>query len=245
MKVEGKNILVTGGSRGIGAGIVSLLAHSGAKVAFTYNSRSEAAQTILDTLPGSGHSLFKMDISDEDSIKKAMTQILSDFSPLDGLVNNAGITCDQILLRMKPEEFDKVIHTNLRGTYLCTQSVLKPMMKARKGSIVNLTSVIGQRGNAGQCNYAASKAGIEAFSKSVAQEMARRGIRINCIAPGFIQTEMTEQLSESQQKAILDSVPMGRMGQTKDVASVVAFLLSDESAYLTGQTIAVNGGLYM
>ena len=174
-----------------------------------------------------------------------MGQILSHFKTLDGLVNNAGITSDQILLRMKTEEFDKVVQTNLRGTYLCTQFVLKPMIKARKGSIVNLTSVIGQKGNAGQCNYAASKAGIEAFSKSVAQEVGSRGIRLNCIAPGFIQTEMTDQLNENQQKAILDAVPMKRMGTPQDIASVAAFLLSDESIYMTGQTLSVNGGLYM
>ena len=243
MTVNGKNILVTGGSRGIGEGIVTFLAHQGARVALTYSSRLEAAQNVLDRLPGEGHGLFKMDISSENSVKEAMGQILDQFQPLDGLVNNAGITSDQILLRMKLEEFDKVIQTNLVGTYLCTQSVLKPMIKAKKGSIVSLTSVIGQRGNVGQCNYAASKAGIEAFSKSVAQEVASRGIRVNCIAPGFIQTEMTDQLNENQKKAILDAVPMKRMGEVQDVASVVAFLLSDDSTYLTGQTISVNGGL--
>ena len=245
MNLEGKHILVTGGGRGIGSGIVTFLAAQGAKVAFTYTSRPEAAQRVLEDLPGTGHVLFKMDISDENSVRETMDQLLSDFTPLNGLVNNAGITCDQILLRMKPEDFDKVIHTNLRGTYLCTQAVLKPMMKSRSGSIVNITSVIGQRGNVGQSNYAASKAGIEAFSKSVAQEVGRRGIRINCIAPGFIETEMTNELSESQKKAIIDSVPMGRMGQVADVSKIVAFLLSDEACYITGQTVAVNGGLYM
>lgn len=245
MKVAGKNIVVTGGSRGIGAGIVTFLAQQGARVAFTYSSRSEAARSVLNGLSGEGHAVFPMDIANEVSVKEAMGQILSHFKTLDGLVNNAGITSDQILLRMKAEEFDKVIQTNLRGTYLCTQFVLKPMIKARKGSIVSLTSVISQKGNAGQCNYAASKAGIEAFSKSVAQEVASRGIRLNCIAPGFIRTEMTDQLNESQQKAILNAIPMKRMGTPQDVAPLVTFLLSDESFYMTGQTLSVNGGLYM
>ena len=246
MSLKGKNILVTGGSRGIGSGIVSLLAKQGARVAFTYTSQPDKAKKILEDLPGEGHSILKMDISDEASVKETMTEILSDFDSLNGLVNNAGINSDQILLRMKTEDFDRVIQTNLRGTYLCTRFALKPMIRARQGSIVNLTSVIGQTGNVGQANYAASKAGIEAFSKSVALEVSPRGIRINCVAPGFIQTEMTNEISEDQKKHIFNRIPMGRFGQIQEVATVVAFLLNDEeSSYLTGQTIGVNGGLLM
>lgn len=245
MSVVGKNILVTGGSRGIGSGIVTLLAKQGARVAFTYTFRPDAAEKVLKNLSGEGHKLFKMDVSDDHSVRDTMTRIFEDFGPLGGLVNNAGIVCDQILLRMKLADFDRVIHTNLRGTYLCTQAVLKSMIKARKGSIVNLTSVVGQRGNAGQSNYAASKAGIESFSKSIAQEVGRRGVRINCVSPGFIKTGMTDHLNENQKQAMFDAIPMGRIGQVEDVAHVVAFLLSDGADYITGQTIAVNGGLYM
>ena len=245
MNLKGKNILVTGGSRGIGAGIVKFLAQEEARVAFTYTSRPDDAKKVLQSLQGEGHSLFQMDVSSENSIKETLPQILDKFNPLHGLVNNAGIARDQLLLKMKTTDFDQVLHTNLRGTYLCTQAVLKPMIKARSGSIVNITSVVGQRGQAGQCNYAASKAGIEAFSKSLAQEVARRGIRVNCIAPGFIQTEMTDQLNETQKKSIQDSIPMDRLGQVDDISRVVAFLLSDGASYMTGQTLAVNGGLYM
>ncbi len=251
MNLKGKNVLITGGSRGIGAGIVTFLAQQGARIAFTYTSRLEAAQSILQSLPnqcqsqGQNHALFQMDISNESSVCETVAKILAEFSPLHGLVNNAGITKDQLLLKMKTADFDEVIQTNLRGTYLCTKSVLKSMIKARQGSIINLTSVIGQKGNLGQSNYAASKAGIEGFSKSIAQEVGRRHIRVNCVAPGFIETEMTHELSENHRTDILQSIPLGRMGQVSDISQVVAFLLSDGATYITGQTISVNGGLYM
>lgn len=245
MNLKDLKILVTGGSRGIGAGIARYLAGSGAKVAITYASRSEAAEAVIKDLPGEGHFHLKMDVSDEDSISTGINQVLETFGGLDGLVNNAGITSDQLLLRMKTEDFDKVVQTNLRGAFLCSKAVLKPMMKARKGSIVNLSSVIAQMGNPGQANYAASKGGLEAMTRSMAMELSSRNIRLNCVAPGFIATEMTDSMEEKQQEAILQRIPLGRMGTTDDVAAGVAFLLSDESAYITGQVIQINGGLYM
>lgn len=246
MKLEGKTVLVTGGSRGIGAGIARTLAMAGARVAITYSSRPDAAEEVLKGLPGhNNHLSLQLDIANEDSVHRCIDQLMSTFERLDGVVNNAGVTRDQLLLRMKTEDFDQVINTNLRGTYLITKSVMKPMIKARGGSIVNITSVIGHSGNAGQANYAASKAGTEGFTRSVAQEVASRGIRLNCVAPGFIVTDMTGALDDKQKGQILDSIPMRRLGQTEDVAQAVLFLLSDSSSYMTGQTLHVNGGMYM
>jgi 3-oxoacyl-[acyl-carrier protein] reductase len=244
-RFEGKNILVTGSSRGIGADIARRLAKEGARVAVTYSSSPEAAQKVLESLEGTGHILLQMNVADEASVGAAFDQALAAFGTLHGLVNNAGITKDTLLLRMKTEDFDSVIATNLRGVFLCTRAAAKVMLKARTGSIVNITSVIGEMGNAGQSNYAASKAGIEGFAKSIAQEVASRGIRVNCIAPGFIATEMTGVLSEQQKQAILDKVPLKALGDTDDVAAAAAFLLSDDAKYITGHTLSINGGLYM
>lgn len=245
MLLKGKKVLVTGGGRGIGAGIVKTLADQGARVAFTYTSRSDVAEAVLATLPGEGHQILKMDIASEESVEEGIQQVLESFSGLDGLVNNAGITADQLLLRLKVEDFDRVVQTNLRGAFLCSKAVMKPMMKARQGSIVNLSSVIAQMGNPGQANYAASKGGLEAMTRSMAIEMSSRNIRLNCVAPGFIGTEMTDKMEEKQKEAILDRIPLHRLGTPEDVAGVVAFLLSDSSSYITGQVIQVNGGLYM
>lgn len=245
MDLKGYRVLITGGSRGIGAGIVKKCAEKGARVAVGYSSSADAANTLREQLSGTGHITVKIDVRDADSVAKAVETVLKEFGGLDGLVNNAGITADQLLLRMKPEDFDSVLQTNLRGVYLCTKEVVRPMMKAKKGSIVNITSVIGQTGQAGQANYAASKAGIEAFSKSIAQEMASRNIRSNCIAPGFIDTEMTAALTEQQKTAISAKIPLGSIGTPEDVANAVCFLLSDESRYVTGHTLSVNGGLHM
>ncbi|MCC7403818.1 MAG: 3-oxoacyl-[acyl-carrier-protein] reductase [Bdellovibrionales bacterium] len=245
MDLKGKRILVTGGSRGIGAGIARRLAESGARVAITYTSRPDAAGEVLKSLAGDGHFLVKMDVGDENSVNEGIQSVFKTFDQLDGVVNNAGVTRDQLLLRMKAEDFDDVIKTNLRGTFLVTKAVLKPLLKARAGSIVNVTSVIGHSGNAGQANYAASKAGIDGFTRSVAQEVASRGIRLNCVAPGFIVTDMTDALDEAQKNAILTKIPLNRLGHTDDVAHAVRFLLSDASSYITGQTIHVNGGMYM
>jgi 3-oxoacyl-[acyl-carrier protein] reductase len=238
-------ILVTGGSRGIGAAVVRLLAMNGAQVAFTYSSSKESAEKVLNELPGVGHKMYKMDISNEASLEQSMTEILETMGGLDGLVNNAGITKDQLILRMKTQDFDDVINTNLRGTFLVTKACLKTMMKQRSGSIVHVTSVIGQTGNGGQANYSASKAGIEAFSKSVALEMASRNVRSNCVAPGFIESDMTHALDENQKKAIYAKIPLARVGSAQDVAEAISFLLSSRSNYITGQTLNVNGGLFM
>lgn len=238
-------VLVTGGSRGIGAGIVKRLAANGARVAFTYTSRKESAEAIMNELPGNGHMILPMNLNDPASIQSGIQEVLTAFDGLDALVNNAGITKDQLVLRMKAEDFSEVLQTNLTGSFLCIKEVLKPMMKARKGSIVNITSVIGHSGNPGQANYAASKAGIEAMTKSIAQELGSRGLRLNCVAPGFIETEMTGVLPDAQKKAILDKVPLQKFGSVDDVAAAVSFLLSDDSQYITGQTIHVNGGMYM
>ncbi len=243
--LQSKKIFVTGGSRGIGAATVRFLAERGAQVAFSYASREESAQEVLKSLKGSGHFLVKMDLTQESSIEAACSEVAEKFGELDGLVNNAGLTKDTLILRMKAEDFDQVIQANLRGCFLTTKFFVKSMIKARKGSIVNITSVIGQTGNAGQCNYAASKAGIEAMTKSVAQEVASRGVRLNCVAPGFIATDMTGSLTEDQKKSILAKVPMERMAEPAEVASSIAFLLSDDSKYITGHTLSVNGGLYM
>ena len=240
-----KNIIVTGGSRGIGAGIVKYLAEQGASVAFTYSSNAKSAEAVLAELPGSHHSIHQLNISDEASVTSAFKDMIEKYGTIHGLVNNAGITADQLLLRMKEQDFRSVIETNLTGTFLCTKAILKPMMKARGGSIVNITSIIGQMGNAGQANYAASKAGIDAFTKSAAQEVASRNIRLNCVSPGFIQTDMTDGLDENQKKLMFERIPLSRIGDARDVASAVGFLLSDQSSYITGQTIAVNGGMYM
>jgi len=243
--LQGKKVIVTGGSRGIGAAIVKLLAEEGAQVCFTYSSREDAAAEVARTLPGDGHFYLKLDVASEESVNAALEQISSKWPEIDGLVNNAGITKDQLLLRMKAEDFDSVISTNLRGTFLMTKALSKIMMKARKGSIVNITSVIGQTGNAGQANYAASKAGTEAFGKSVALELASRNVRVNCVAPGFIATEMTHVLNEDTKKKILEQIPMNSIGEASDVAKAVKFLLSDDSKYITGHTMSVNGGMFM
>lgn len=243
--LSGKKILVTGGSRGIGAEIVKSLAEAGATVAFTYSSNQASAQKILETLPGQGHRILAMNVADEASVNTALETLMTDWKEFDGLVNNAGITKDGLLMRMKSEDFDSVINTNLRGTFYLTKAITKIMMKTRKGSVVQITSVIGQTGNAGQANYAASKAAVVAFSKSVALELGSRGVRVNCVAPGFIETDMTEVLSDDVKQKIMDKIPLQRMGSAKDVADAVKFLLSDQSAYITGHTLSVNGGMFM
>ena len=243
--LAGKKIFVTGGSRGIGAAICKVLANKGATVGFSYSSREDSARSVLESLPGTGHFYVPMNISQEESIQNAFNTVIEKLGEVDGLVNNAGITKDNLLLRMKTEDFDSVIQTNLKGTFILTKFALKHMLKLRRGSVVNVTSVIGQTGNAGQSNYAASKAGIEAFSKSAALEVASRGIRVNCVAPGFIATEMTQGLNEEHKNKILTQIPLERIAQPEEVAYAIAFLLSDESTYITGQSLNVNGGMYM
>ncbi len=244
-RFAGKTALVTGSSRGIGAGIAMRLAREGARIAVTYSSSANSAQKVLESLPGPGHICVQLNVAEEASVESAFAQIIEKMGQLDFVVNNAGITKDQLLLRMKSDDFNQVIDTNLKGVFLCTKAAAKIMLRAKTGAMVNITSVIGQTGNPGQANYAASKGGVEAFSKSVAQELASRQIRVNCVAPGFISTEMTDALTEAQKQAILSNVPLQMLGDVEDVASAVSFLLSSEAKYITGHTISVNGGLFM
>lgn len=242
-----QRILVTGGSRGIGAAIVRYLDQAGARLAFTYTSRADQAESVLSTLKNkTQHKIFPLHLTDENQIESVSNEILAFFGgEIDGLVNNAGVTKDQLFMRLKTQDFDDVIQVNLRGTFLVTKAFLRAFTKQRRGSIVNITSVIGQTGNAGQANYAASKAGVEAMSRSLALEVASRNVRVNCVAPGFISTEMTEALSDQQKDSILGKIPMGRVANPEEVASVVAFLLGIESSYITGSTLSVNGGMFM
>jgi 3-oxoacyl-[acyl-carrier protein] reductase len=236
---------VTGGSRGIGAAIVKKLASQGAQVGFSFASNEAAAANVLASLPGAGHFTCPLRLEDPASIKSAIEKIQERFPTLSGLVNNAGVTKDGLLLRMKLEDWDQVLNSNLRGNFLLTQGLLKGFVKNREGSIVNIASVIGRTGNAGQANYAASKAGLIGFTKSLAQEVGSRGIRVNCVAPGFIKTDMTSGLSEDLQKQLLSKIPLGYLAEPEDVANCVAFLLSPDSKYITGHTLDVNGGMYM
>lgn len=244
--LKGKRILVTGGSRGIGAAIVRILAQKGASVAFTYSSNEASARALLSELPGTGHQVLAMDVSSEDSVQTGITQVLNHWEQkLNGVVNNAGITKDSLLLRMKTEDFQRVLQTNLTGSFLVCRMALKALLKADSASIVNVSSVVASQGNAGQANYAASKGGVEAFTRSLAKEIASRQVRVNSVAPGFIETDMTAALTEEQKKALLTHIPMQRIAQPEEVAYAVAFLLGDESRYITGQTLHVNGGLWM
>ncbi len=245
MDLKGKRIVVTGSSRGIGAGIAKSLSKRGARIALTYSSNAASAEKVLSELEGEGHMLTSLNVSDAASVEKAFAEILEKLGGVDGLVNNAGITKDQLIMRMKEEDFDSVIATNLRGAFLCTKAVMRPMLKARGGSIVNVSSVVGQMGNPGQSNYAASKAGLEGFTRSVALEVASRSIRVNAVAPGFIVTDMTDAMDAKQKEAISGKIPLGRLGEVDDISHAVAFLLSDASLYITGQVLQVNGGLYM
>lgn len=245
MSLKGKTVLVTGSSRGIGATTAEHLAGLGMRVAVTYSRSAEKAQEVYSKLPGEGHLCLRLSVDDEESVKEGFDQIKKEFGGLYGLVNNAGITRDQLLLRMKTDDFDQVMTTNLKGVFLCCKLAVKLMLKAKEGSIVNVTSVVGQAGSAGQSNYAASKAGVEAFGKSLAQEIGARSIRVNSIAPGYIVTDMTDSLNDEQRNQILAKVPLNSLGEPIDVAHSVAFLLSEKAKYITGQTLSVNGGMYM
>ncbi|MBX7232139.1 MAG: 3-oxoacyl-[acyl-carrier-protein] reductase [Bdellovibrionales bacterium] len=245
LRLQNKNILITGASRGIGAGVAQKLAELGGRIALTYSSNRERAEEVCKSLPGSGHFILAMDVTQSESVQQGFEKLNDVFDRLDGLVNNAGITSDQLILRMKEEEFDSVMNTNLRGTFLCSKLAVKKMLKSRTGSIVNISSVIGQMGNPGQTNYAASKSGVEGFTRALALEVASRSIRVNAVAPGYIVTSMTDSLDAKQQEAIVNRIPLARLGTVEDVAYLVAYLLSDESTYVTGQVLHVNGGLYM
>ena len=243
----GKVALVTGASRGIGRATATVLAGCGAAVIVNYRGQAEAAAEVVAQIEAAGGraTAVQADVSDAGDVDRLVKTTTDTYGSLDILVNNAGIARDNLLLRMKDDEWDSVIDTNLRGTYLLTKAVLRPMMRARRGRIITITSVVGLLGNAGQANYAAAKAGLIGFTKSVAREMASRGITANAVAPGFVETDITAGLSDSVREAALAAIPLGRWAQSEEVANVIAFLSSDAAAYITGQTLAVDGGMTM
>ncbi len=243
--LAGRVALVTGASRGIGAVIACCLADNGAKVGVNFRSSPDAAAQIAESISNAGGEtlLVEGDVSDESYAKAAVQQQLDRWGRIDILVNNAGINRDRLLLRMSAEDWDEVLQTNLRGAFLCTRYVMPHLVKQREGRVVNISSVVGLSGNPGQANYAAAKAGLVGFTKSVAREVASRNITVNALAPGFITTGMVEELSEETQKKILGRIPMGRFGSAHDVAEAVAFLCSDGAGYITGQVLTIDGGL--
>ena len=243
--LEGKTAIITGGSRGIGKAIVEVFVKQGANVAFTYSSSSEAAKIIESELSTSNVKVksYKSDASNFEEAQLLAASVLEEFGSIDILVNNAGITKDNLLMRMSEEDFDRVIQVNLKSVFNMTKAVQRTMLKQRKGSIINMSSVIGVKGNAGQSNYAASKAGIIGFTKSMAIELGSRNIRSNAIAPGFIVTEMTEELGEETIKQYFEAIPLKRGGSPEEIANTCVFLGSDMSSYLTGQVLNVDGGM--
>ena len=246
MKIlKGKTAIITGATRGIGRGIAEVFANQGANVLFTYSSSSDLAKEIEDNLSKENVIVkgYKSDASNFEDCQKLVNQIIEEFDTVDILINNAGITRDNLLMRMQEEDFDKVIEVNLKSVFNMTKAIQRTMLKQRFGSIINMSSVVGVKGNAGQSNYAASKAGIIGFSKSIALELGSRNIRCNVIAPGFIETEMTEILDEKVVQEWRNSIPLKRGGTPLDIANTCVWLGSDMSSYVTGQTIHVNGGL--
>ena len=242
-----RTALVTGGSRGIGRAVCLELAKGGANVVLCYAGNEAAAQETVAACEAAGAKALagKCDVADAQQVKNLMDEAVKAFGRIDILVNNAGITRDGLLMMMKESDFDDVISANLRGTFLCMKAVSRTMMKQRYGRIVNLSSVVGLHGNAGQVNYAASKAGVIGMTKSLAKELASRGVTVNAVAPGFIATDMTAAMTDAAKEATLAAIPMSRLGAPEDVARAVAFLASDEAAYITGQVLAVDGGMSM
>ncbi|HET7272305.1 MAG TPA: 3-oxoacyl-[acyl-carrier-protein] reductase [Rubrobacter sp.] len=244
---EGRVAIVTGGGRGIGRAVAVRLGREGAEVAISYRSNDASAEESAEAVRATGArcEIFKGDVASPDDVAALFKGVGDAFGQIDILVNNAGVTRDNLMMRMKEEEFDDVLRTNLKGTYLCTRAALRPMIRARWGRIVNISSVVGLVGNAGQANYAASKAGIIGFTKSVAREVAQRGITANVVAPGYVETELTGSLPEKVKDQIRGQVPAGRFGEAEEVAEVVAFLAGEGAGYVTGQTVAVDGGMTM
>ena len=247
MTLVGKVALVTGGSRGIGRAIALKLAENGADVAINYAGNTAAAEEVKAAIEQMGRKalLIQCSVADTDGVQAMVNQVVKELGRLDILVNNAGITRDGLLMRMKEADWDDVINTNLKGVYNCSKAVMRTMMKQKSGRIVNMASVVGEMGNAGQANYAAAKAGVIGFTKSLAKEVASRGITVNAIAPGFIATDMTRVLSDDQKAEMARTIPLGRAGQPEDVANAVLFLASEGAAYITGQVLNVDGGMVM
>ncbi|MAM18595.1 MAG: 3-oxoacyl-[acyl-carrier-protein] reductase [Bacteroidota bacterium] len=244
--LEGKNAIITGGSRGIGKGIAMVFAEHGANVAFTYNSSAESAEALAKELSEKGvkAKAYKSNAASFAEAQELVDEVVKEFGSIDILINNAGITKDNLLMRMSEEDFDRVIEVNLKSIFNMTKAAQRTFLKQRSGSIINMSSVVGVTGNAGQSNYAASKAGIIGFSKSMAQELGSRNIRTNVIAPGFIETEMTEKLDEKTVQGWRDAIPLKRGGKPEDIANACVFLGSDLSSYVTGQVIHVDGGMH-
>jgi 3-oxoacyl-[acyl-carrier protein] reductase len=243
-ELEGRVAIVTGGSRGIGRAIAEALAEAGARVAVVARN-AERASAAASKLPGEGHAGFSCDVADPAAVAATLEAVEAQVGPVDILVNNAGITRDNLLMRMKDEEFDEVIAVNLKGAFNFTRAVTRGMMKRRDGAILNISSVVGLIGNAGQANYAASKAGLIGLTKSVARELASRGVRCNAIAPGFITTDMTDELGEKQIEELKGRIPLGSLGDPADVAGAARFLVGPGARYITGQVLAVDGGMAM
>ncbi|HCW7530230.1 3-oxoacyl-[acyl-carrier-protein] reductase [Staphylococcus aureus] len=242
-----KSALVTGASRGIGRSIALQLAEEGYNVAVNYAGSKEKAEAVVEEIKAKGVDSFAIqaNVADADEVKAMIKEVVSQFGSLDVLVNNAGITRDNLLMRMKEQEWDDVIDTNLKGVFNCIQKATPQMLRQRSGAIINLSSVVGAVGNPGQANYVATKAGAIGLTKSAARELASRGITVNAVAPGFIVSDMTDALSDELKEQMLTQIPLARFGQDTDIANTVAFLASDKAKYITGQTIHVNGGMYM
>lgn len=245
--LEGKSALVTGASRGIGRAIAIALAEAGADVAVNYSGNEEAARETAQAIEALGRKavILKANVGKAAECEQLVAATLEAFGKLDILVNNAGITRDNLIMRMKEEEFDEVIETNLKGVFNGIKAVTRPMMKQRSGRIINISSVVGVLGNAGQANYVAAKAGVIGLTKSASRELASRGITVNAIAPGFIASDMTDKLTEEYREKLLADIPLGRMGRPEDIASAAVYLASDAASYMTGQTIHIDGGMYM
>ena len=246
-KLDGRVALVTGGGRGIGAAICRELGSRGASVIVNYRQSEASARAVVEAIraDGGNATALQADVMDEAQVAAMFKRAAAEHGAIDILVNNAGITRDNVIMLMKPADFDAVISANLRSAWLCCKAASRLMMRKRRGSIINITSVVGIAGNGGQTNYAASKAGIIGLTKSLAKEVAVRGVRVNAVAPGFVETDMTSDLSDEIRAAAIDAIPLGRMGAPADIASAVAFLASDDAAYITGQTLVVDGGMVM